>query len=257
MRHLRRGLRELRTVLRRVWWNLTLFLILIVAAALLLQACGCYPGATLHEQLVNALYLIRLESVPGSRGHPLPSILAFVMPVLAIVILGEGAVRVVAIYLGRRQHREEWEKLMAGTLSGHVVLCGAGELGRALLDELLRRDPEAEVVVVDTRPAILAELGMQGPNLHHVHGDMTTGETLLAANVQKASVVLVASGDDARNLEAAFKVLRLNPEAELWIRLYRIGLSDMMDRATRPNMHFFSPYPRAAEALADELGKKT
>jgi len=61
---------------------------------------------------------------------------------------------------------------------------------------------------------------------------MTAREMLVAANVQKASLVLVASGDDARNLEAALRVLRLNPEAELWVRLYRIGLSDMMDTAT-------------------------
>jgi len=250
-------LRELWAVLRRVWWNLTLFAGLIVAAALLLQAYGCYPDAPFHEQLANALYLTRLESLSGSRGHLLPSVLAFVMPVLAVVILGEGAVRVMAIYLGRGRHREEWERIMASTLSGHVVLCGAGELGRALLAELFRRDSKAEVVVIDTRPAILAELGMQASSLHHVHGDMTTGETLVAANVQKASVVLVASGDDARNLEAAFRVLRLNPQAELWVRLYRIGLSDMMDTATRPNVHFFSPYSRAAEALAEELGRKT
>ena len=42
MRDLRRGVRELWAVLRRVWWNLTLFVGLIVAAALLLQASNLH-----------------------------------------------------------------------------------------------------------------------------------------------------------------------------------------------------------------------
>ena len=101
VRDLRRGLRGLWAVLRRVCWNLILFAGSIAAAALLLQAYGCYPGAPFHEQLANALCLTRLESLSGSRGHLLPSVLASVMPVLAVVMLGEGGVRVTAIYLGR------------------------------------------------------------------------------------------------------------------------------------------------------------
>lgn len=249
MRRLGRGLRELGIVLRSVWWNLALFGGVLLAAALLMQACGCYPGASFNERLVTAFYMARLESV----GHLLVSILTFAMPLLSLFILGEGALRIAGIYLGRRQHRGEWEKLMAGTLSGHIVLCGAGEFGRALLEELFRRDPQVEEVIIDNRLGVLEELGRHGPNLHHIHGDMTSQETLTAANVAAASTVLLTSGDDAHNLEAAFKALRLNPSAEMWIRLYRIGLSEMMDTASRPNVHFFSPYQRVAEALADGL----
>lgn len=255
MRAVGRSLRELWIVLRSVSWNLALFAALLVGAAALMQVCGCYPAASFHERMVNALYLARLESVAGSGGHPLPSILAFLMPLAAILVLGEGALRVAATYLGRRHHRQEWEKLMAQEMSGHVVVCGAGELGRALLEELLRRDPDAKVVVIDTDPGILAELGMHGSNLRHIHGDMTSQETLLSANVENASKVVFTSGDDAHNLEAAYKAFRLNPKAEIHVRLYRIGLSEMMDAQTRSNFHFFSPYQRAAAHLADQLHK--
>jgi hypothetical protein len=45
----------------------------------------------------------------------------------------------------------------------------------------------------------------------------------------------------------------LNPEAEIWIRLYRIGLAGLMDLRTRGNVHFFSPNERAAEALVSDI----
>jgi len=253
MSHMRRGRRELAVVLRSVWWNVVFFLALLLVAAILLFLFRCFPEASFHECLVTALYLARLESVSNPQGHPLVTVLAFLMPLMAVVILGEGVLRVTAIYLGRRRHREEWDRMTATSLSGHVVLCGAGELGRALLSELLQRAPNREVVVVDAHAGVLDEIASQGPNLHHILGDMTARETLRAANVHKASVVVVTSGDDAHNLEAACKALRLNPEARIWVRVKHSGLSELMQMAAHPNLHFFSPYQRAAEAVADEL----
>ena len=247
-----RGLRDLGIVLRSVWLNVALFLALLLAAALVMEACGCYRGATFQERLVIAFYMARIESVPASP-HPLVAVLVVVMPALTIIILGEGVLRLGAIYLGRRHHQQEWEVLMAGTLSGHMVLCGAGELGQALLEELMQRAPKLEVVVVDIHPGVLQELDRRGENLHHILGDITSVETLTAANVSRASLVLVTSGNDAHNLEAAFKVLRLNPHAETWVRLKHGGISEMLDTASRPNLHFFSPYQRAAKEIAEQL----
>jgi hypothetical protein len=251
---LNRAFREFRLVLGSIWINLALFAALIVIAAALMGACGCYPRMAFGERLVTAFYMTRVVSVPESDHHPLRNVLVFVMPAIAIVILGEGVLRVGSIYLNRRYHPEEWERLMASKLRGHTVLCGVGELGRELLGELLSRNPKAEIVVVDTHPDILQELGLRAENLHNITGDMTSHETLAMANTATASTIIFTSGDDAHNLEAAFKVLHLNPKAEIWVRLYRTGLAEMMDTSTHPNLHFFSPYKRAAEALMDEIG---
>jgi len=255
VRSLARPLREVWIMLCSVWLNLALFGSLLVAAALFMQAAGCYPGASFYEYLVNALYMARLESAPSSGASCLPSILVFVMPVLTVLILGEGVLRLAAVYLGRKQHRQEWEKLMAGTLSGHIVLCGAGELGRALLAELLGRRPKTEIVVVDLHRDVIEELGVSAPELHHILGDMTDLETLRAANVGSAAIVLFTSGDDLHNLEAASKVMRLNPDAQVWVRLEHVGVTEMLSATAQANLHFFSPYRRAAAALAEEMGR--
>ena len=240
-------------VLRSVWVNAALYLLLLLIAAVLLTVYGCYPQSMFWEQVATAFYMTRTEAVSGSNHHPLITILVFVMPVLSLLILGEGVFRIAALYMSRKQRSQEWEELMVSTLSKHTVICGAGELGRALLMKILERHPQADVVIVDTRSDVLRELGLDAPNIRHIAGDMTSIQVLEAANVPAASLLFLTSGNDAYNLETIQKALRLNPGIEIWVRLYRSGLSDFLDKSTVPNLHFFSPYHQAAEQLAAEL----
>lgn len=245
--------RDLRIVGRAVWVNLALFTGLVLGAAALMQASASYPGASFLDLLVNAFHMALLERVAEPGAGLVPDLLTFASPVLTVIIVGEGALRVLTVYLRRHERREEWDLLVAQTFSKHILICGVGELGRAVFQRLIAANPKAQVVLVDTRPGILAELGLSGPNVCHVQADMTTQAALEAAHCQEASLIILASGNDAYNLEAGFKALRLNPKAEIWIRLYRSGLASLMDLSTKPNVHFFCPYERAAEALVAHI----
>ena len=68
--------------------------------------------------------------------------------------------------------------------------------------------------------------------------------------------MLLAAGNDAFNLEAAYKVVQLNPQVETWVRLHHNGLAELMDLRRKPNVHFFSPYQQAADAIAGHLLKE-
>lgn len=250
---LRRKLAEIWIVVRSVWLNVALYASMLVGVAALMGACKCYPDMTFGERLVQAFYMSELQGAESSDHHILPTVLVFLLPALTVIILGEGVLRMASIYLGRRQHRAEWEELMVKQLSGHTVICGMGELGRALLERLLEQNPDAAIVVVDTHADVLSELGMSGPNLHSICGDMTRRETLESANVGRASKVAFVSGSDSSNLEGAVKALALNEEAHVWVRLYRAGISDLLDKESRPNLHFFTPYDSAAQRLAGHL----
>jgi hypothetical protein len=219
-----------------------------------MRVCGCYPEASFLDLVVDSFHMAHLERVVEPGDGVVPAVLTFVVPLLTVVILGEGALRVAGVYLQRGERREEWDRMVAETFSKHTVICGVGELGRAVFQRLIAADPDAEVVLVDTRAGVLAELGEIGPSVCHMQGDMTSIATLKAAQCQKASLIILASGSDAFNLEAGFKALQLNPEAEIWIRLYRSGLASLMDLRTKPNVHFFSPYQQAAEALVVHVG---
>jgi len=244
--------RDLRIVGRAVWINLSLFAAMLLGATILMEMSGSYPGISFDRILVKAFFMALLDPVEGGIG-PIPTLLTFILPVLTMIILGEGALRVLTVYMRRGEQREEWDLLVAQTFSKHTVICGVGELGRAVVHRLITLNPEAQVVLVDTHPDIMAELGLRGPNICHVQSDMTAQATLEAARCREANLIILTSGSDAYNLEAGSKALRLNPKAEIWIRLYRIGLASLMDLGTKPNVHFFSPYERAAEALVEHI----
>lgn len=245
--------RDLKIVIQSVWINLAAFVGLLTGAAVLLHASGAYPQASWLELLVDAFHMAVIERVIEGGEGTLPLVLTLLMPLLSLIILGEGALRVLSTFVARSEHREDWDRMVAKSFEEHVVVCGVGELGRALVKNLLQREPKAFVVLVDPKAGILAELDLRNPNLIHLAADMTNPETLKAANCQKARLIVLSSGSDALNTEAAYKVLQTNPAAEIWVRLYHSGLAELLDLSRKPNIHFFCPYQQAAEAIVNHI----
>jgi hypothetical protein len=244
---------DLKIVFSLIWLNLVLFVGLMVAGATLMKFSGAYPGAGWPAYLLDAFHMAITERVAEETDGLMPILLSFILPLGAVIILGAGVLKIFSTYLQKREHREEWDIMVAKTFSNHIVICGIGELGKALVKRLHADHPETRIVLVDLRPGLLAETGLSGDHLVCIQSNMTSLETLKTANCQKARLVLLASGNDAFNLEAAYKVIQLNPQAEIWVRLHHIGLADLMDLSRKPNLHFFSPYQQAADAIAGHL----
>jgi Trk K+ transport system NAD-binding subunit len=173
-----------------------------------------------------------------------------------MTILGEGILRIFTIYSQRRMNRKEWDLMVAKSLKDHTVICGAGEMGKQLLQQMLVEQPEMEVVLIDPRPGLLAELGLSDDHALHFQSDMTDIVTLEQANIHSAKLVVLSAGEDALNLETAYKILQINPEATIWIRLHHSGLAELLDLSKKSNIHFFSPYQQAAKAIVDYMMEK-
>lgn len=245
--------KNLSIVLSMIWINLVLFASLMVGGAILLSISGAYPQASWPGLFLDIFHMGVTERVAGENDTLIPILLSFIIPLGTVLILGEGALRVFSVYLQKREHREEWDKLVAKTYSNHIVVCGVGELGKALVKHFRADHPETKILLVDLRPGLLAEAGLSDDNVIYVQADMTNIETLKTANCAKAKLVLLASGNDAINLEAAYKINELNPQTQTWVRLHHTGLVELMDIARKPNLHFFSPYQQAAEVIAGHL----
>jgi hypothetical protein len=245
--------RDLKIVIKAVWLNLLLFAVLLAGAVALLRLSGAYPQANWLDLLVDAFHMSVIERVAQPGDGVMPAVLTFLLPLLTVIILGEGAVRVLTVFIARGEHREEWDTMVVKTYTNHIVVCGVGELGTALVKRIHVDHPEARIVLVDLRPGLLTETGLLGDNVVCVQSDMTSIETLKKVNCHKARLVLLASGNDAFNLEAAYKIQQLNPQTEIWVRLHHSGLADLMDLSRKPNLHFFSPYQQAADAIAGHL----
>jgi voltage-gated potassium channel len=245
--------KDLTIVFSMIWLNLALFAGLLAGGATLLKVSGAYPQANWPGLLLDAFHMAITEGVAKDTDGVMPILLSFLLPLGMLLILGEGVLRVFSIYLHKDEHREEWDIMVAKTFSDHIVVCGVGELGRALVKRLHADHPESRIVLVDVHPGLLTETGLSGEDIVCLQADMTSKETLKSANCQKARLVLLTSGNDAFNLEAAYKIVQLNPQVEIWVRLHHSGLADLMDLARKPNLHFFSPYQQAAEVIAGHL----
>lgn len=248
----RRFWRDIRIIFSTIWMNLLLFLCLMVVGSVLLKLFGNNPDLNWSQLFLNSFYLATIESI-DTGGKIVPVLLAFIMPIGMTLILGEGVLRIFSIYMERNVNRKEWDLMVVKTYKNHTVMCGVGEMGRQLLKRMINEQPDSDFVLIDPKPGLLTELGMNNEHTVHLQGDMSDVETLDSASIKTAKLVILTAGEDALNLEVAYKIQKLNPEITVWVRLHHSGLAELLDISSNPNFHFFCPYQQAAEAIVEHI----
>jgi voltage-gated potassium channel len=111
-------------------------------------------------------------------------------------------------FFGRRRMERE-----IGRLNGHVIICGAGRVGRSVARELVAKP--APFVVVDNNPEKMQKLDERWLVLN---GDATQETTLRAARVEQASGLVAAATTDAINLYIVLTARSLNPKLKIIAR---------------------------------------
>jgi voltage-gated potassium channel len=96
---------------------------------------------------------------------------------------------------------------MLNRLTDHIVVCGYGRMGRAVVDTL--RERKLQFVVVETNGDRCRRL--EDEHIHVVQGDATRPEVLEAAKVAKAKTFIACLADDAHNVFAILLARQLNP----------------------------------------------
>jgi len=109
---------------------------------------------------------------------------------------------------GHYRHRER----------GHVVVCGAGNVG-VRIAEALRRMGES-VVAVEPAPRPDRAAVLQAAGVPLVEADGREERALLHANVTDARSLVVATSDDHKNLEMALVARSLAPDLPIVLRLF-------------------------------------
>lgn len=98
-------------------------------------------------------------------------------------------------------------------LRQHVVIAGCGRLSMLYLARLREKRPHVKVVIVEKRADNENIPLARARGARVVLGDITEDEVLEQLNIDRATRVLLLTGDDFANLDAATKILSIAPKA--------------------------------------------
>jgi voltage-gated potassium channel len=115
----------------------------------------------------------------------------------------------------RLRFREDRQmKDLHDRLVNHVIVCGYGVTGRAIVDELVAHgQPRKQIVAVDEDEDAVALAAKHG--LVALRGDASREALLRAANIEAASAVLVATHRDDSSVLICLTVRSLAPYVQL------------------------------------------
>lgn len=108
---------------------------------------------------------------------------------------------------------------------GHIVIGGCGHLGRRIAEELCARG--YAVVMVERQAGVEAH----GGAYRMITGDICDDTVLHDAGIAQAHCLLVVTGDDRTNLEAAITARHLVPQLRTVVRLFDQSLAQNIERA--------------------------
>jgi voltage-gated potassium channel len=196
--------------------------------------------------------LVTLTTV-GGEVHPLSFrgrvFASFLMLVgvtslfVSIAILGETLLRLeMTDYFGSRRRDR-----MLKDISGHYIVCGAGRVGRSVIQELLRS--EATVVLVDNRVERARWATDKG--VITLVGDATKDEVLRQARVDTARGLVAAISSDAENVYVALSAKVLNPQLVISARASDDQAEEKLRRAGATTV--FTPYSFIGHRLAQSM----
>lgn len=99
-------------------------------------------------------------------------------------------------------------------LSGHIIVCGLGRIGRVLASDL--KEGNAVVVLVDNDAKRVAAAASEGA--YALVGDATSDDVLREAGVERARALATVLPDDALNVFITLTARNLNPSLRIIAR---------------------------------------
>lgn len=134
-------------------------------------------------------------------------------------IITDGLVRKrLDLFMGKRLIRRK----------GHVILCGLGDVGARVLEDLIGAGED--VIVIERNPENRFINFVRERDIPFIISDATMTETLMNASVCSAKSIICATDDDMRNLETGLNARTLNKDIRVVLRIFEKGLAEKIER---------------------------
>jgi Trk K+ transport system NAD-binding subunit len=226
--------RELIAAVRHVLGDRRLHWLGVAIAILVAIATAVF--AVFHEQPVEDALYTSVTAVT-SIGFGDLSLLgeSFGVKAFAMLVMVVGAVAT-AILIGIVA--DAFLSLRLARLAGgppppgrgdHVVVCGLGTVGFRVLEQLVARGIDVVAVEADEDGPFVPVARALG--VHVMIGRVGVPGVLEAVDVAHCRCVVVATSDDAANLETALEARALRPDLRVVLRLFDPDLAERAERA--------------------------
>ena len=161
----------------------------------------------------------------------------------SIAVLGETLLRLEMTDYFVRRRRDR----MLKNISGHYIVCGAGRVGRSVIQELIRS--EANIVLIDN--TVDRARWATDKGVITLVGDATKDEVLRQGRVDTAKGLVAAISSDAENVYVALSAKVLNPNLVIAARATDEQAEEKLRRAGATTV--FTPYSFIGHRLAQSM----
>ena len=196
---------------------------------------GMTPFDALYMTTITVTTIGFREVFPLSHGGRIfTMVLAFAGVGVILLIASEFARVMLETDLRRVLGIRRELKLMK-RLKNHIVVCGSGRMGHAVVEILHQRGIPFAVVELD--PERCRPLEDQG--LHVVRGDATDENVLASTNIKHAKTIITCLADDAHNVYTILLARQLNPKIKVIARAVEASAEERLrlagaDRVLNP-----------------------
>jgi len=208
-------------LLREFRAPLVIFIVAVIGGGLTYAAVAEIVGEPV-QSIPEAIYIVLtaafLQPVGGFPASIGLQLFHFIMPLIGIVILAQGLAEFGILLFNRKARNKEWEMAVASTMNKHIVLIGLGHLGFRVAQRLYEMGEN--VVVVELNPGTHTIVATRDMGIPVIQGDARHASSLEAANIRDARTIILASQNDAMNLQIALKALSFNPKIQVVIRIF-------------------------------------
>ena len=218
---MRAGWRDTIILINEFRSPLILFTIAVVGGGILYSVIARSAGEpvrSIGEAIYTVLSAAFLQPLGDFPRNSILQLFHFFMPLVGIIILAQGLTDFVGLLFNRKSRSKEWEMAVASTMNKHSILIGLGHLGYRIVQKL--HEMGESIVVIELNPSIDTFSAVQAMSIPVIHDDATRPTALEAANIKDARTIILASQNDAMNLQIALKARSLNPKIQVVIRIF-------------------------------------
>ena len=200
---------------------LLIFTVAVIGGGLLYWYLALLVGEPLQsrsEAIFTILTAAFLQPSGDFPKHLILQLFHFIMPVIGLIILAQGLADFGSLLFNRRARNKEWEMAVASTMNRHIVLVGLGHLGYRVAQQLYEMGEN--IAVVEVNPGNHTTIAARDMGIPVIIADARHAGALEGANIKDARTIILASQNDAMNLQIALKARSLNPKIQVVIRIF-------------------------------------